>query len=33
MFFSTTLLIIIFIKHIDPLMELLTKFNIINKKG
>jgi acyl phosphate:glycerol-3-phosphate acyltransferase len=31
MFFSTTLLIIIFIKHIDPLMELLTKFNIINK--
>jgi glycerol-3-phosphate acyltransferase PlsY len=33
MFFSTALLIIIFIKHIDPLMELLTKFNIINKKG
>ena len=33
MFFSTSLLIIIFIKHIDPLMELLTKFNIINKKG
>jgi Predicted membrane protein len=33
MFFSTTLLIIIFIKHIDPLIELLTKFNIINKKG
>ena len=33
MFFSTTLLLIIFIKHIDPLIELLTKFNIINKKG
>ena len=33
MFFSTGLLIIIFIKHIDPLMELLTQFNIINKKG
>jgi acyl phosphate:glycerol-3-phosphate acyltransferase len=31
MFFSTALLTIIFIKHIDPLMELLTKFNIINK--
>lgn len=33
MFFSTGLLIIIFIKHIDPLMELLTQLNIINKKG
>jgi len=33
MFFSTTLLIIIFIKHIDPLRELLTKFNITNIKG
>ena len=33
MFFSTALLIIIFIKHIEPLMELLTQFNIINKKG
>ena len=33
MFFSTGLLMIIFIKHIDPLMELLTQFNIINKKG
>ena len=33
MFFSTALLIIIFIKHIDPLMELLTKYNIKNKKG
>ncbi len=32
-FFSTTLLIIIFIKHIDPLKELLTKYNIINKEG
>ena len=33
MFFSTGLLMIIFIKHIDPLMELLTQLNIINKKG
>jgi glycerol-3-phosphate acyltransferase PlsY len=33
LFFSTTILIIISIKHIDPLMELLTKFNIINKEG
>jgi len=33
MFFSTALLTIIFIKHIDPIMELLTKYNIINKKG
>jgi acyl phosphate:glycerol-3-phosphate acyltransferase len=33
MFFTSTLLIIIFIKHIDPLMELLTKFNIINKES
>ena len=32
-FFSTTLLIIIFIKHIDPLRELLTKINITNIKG
>jgi acyl phosphate:glycerol-3-phosphate acyltransferase len=33
MFFTTTILIIISIKHIDPLMELLTKYNIINKEG
>jgi glycerol-3-phosphate acyltransferase PlsY len=33
MFFSTALLIIILIKHIDPLKELLTKFNITNIKG
>lgn len=33
MFFSTTLLLIIFIKHIDPLRELLLKFNIINKES
>jgi glycerol-3-phosphate acyltransferase PlsY len=33
MFFTTGLLTIIFIRHIDPLMELLTKYNIINKEG
>jgi len=33
LFFSSALLMIIFIRHIDPLIELLTKFNIINKEG
>jgi acyl phosphate:glycerol-3-phosphate acyltransferase len=33
MFFSTSLLVIIFIKHIDPMKELITKFNVNNKKG
>ena len=33
MFFTTGLLAIIFIRHIDPMMELLTKFNIINKES
>ena len=33
MFFSTALMTIIFIKHIEPLKELLSQFNIINKKG
>jgi glycerol-3-phosphate acyltransferase PlsY len=33
LFFSITIFIIISIKHIDPLMELLIKFNIINKEG
>jgi acyl phosphate:glycerol-3-phosphate acyltransferase len=32
MFFSFGLLIIIFIKHIDPMVELLIQFNIIKKK-
>jgi glycerol-3-phosphate acyltransferase PlsY len=31
-FFSTGLLLIIFIRHIDPMMELLTQFNFIKKK-
>jgi acyl phosphate:glycerol-3-phosphate acyltransferase len=32
MFFSTSLLIIIFIRHIDPMMEQLTQFNFIKKR-
>jgi acyl phosphate:glycerol-3-phosphate acyltransferase len=32
MFFSTSLLIIIFIKHIDPMMEQLVQFNFIKKR-
>ncbi|MDR3667154.1 MAG: glycerol-3-phosphate acyltransferase [Ignavibacteriaceae bacterium] len=33
MFFTTGLLTIIGIRHIDPLLELLAKYNIINKEG
>jgi glycerol-3-phosphate acyltransferase PlsY len=31
MFFIASLMIIIFIKHIDPMMELLTKLNLIKR--
>ena len=31
-FFSTGLLLIIFIRHTDPMMELLSQFNFIKKK-
>ena len=31
MFFTTCLMIIIFIKHVDPMIELLTKLNLIKR--